>query len=1009
MIIEGNKKEGLYDPGSNASAIPRKTMNIINKDKIFPEKSEYRTMSGTGKVNKAVEMDMKIFDIRDNLKAYVFEEDDHFQNDILLGLDAIRKYRLNCDYNGNITQSPSNNKDNRDSPIINWNENIPISQFEAKTSHLDIDKQNKIKKIIDKYGSIFAKDQYDVGTVSDFEAKILLMENKYIAKKPYRCSYADKKEIESQVAELLRHGMIEQSSSPFASPVTMAYKKTDEDGRREKVRMCIDFRELNKLMVPESQPFPLIDDLICRARKCRWFTALDINSAFWSIPIRKRDRYKTGFITQDGHYQWSNMPFGLKNSPAIFQRIITSIIQKFNLNDFCTVYIDDILIFSKSFEEHLQHIERLLEAIQSVGWKLKFTKCNFATNSVKYLGHIISENEVRPLSDNLISIKKFPVPKSKKNVRQFLGKINFYHKFIQNAARILEPFHRILRKDSPFIWTSECQKTFEAIKEYLTSSPILAIFDRNLPIRIYTDASGVGIGAVLKQIQEDGTEKPVAYFSKKLNESQKKKKAIYIELYAVREAIKFWKYWLLGTSFSVITDHKPLENLNLKARTDEELGDISNELLQYDFKITYQPGSQNSEADCLSRNPVLECSPDDKITNKITFNTISLSEIIDSQKNITLKPQEERDNSIIVRMIKGKKRVVLDKSFGRKLIMRIHERLGHIGKKQMLGILRQHYYFDGMNKMVDEYCASCEICIKNKTRKSRNLGELGHLGPATKPFEIMSLDTVGGFGGRRSTKKYMHILIDHFTRYIYISTSRGQSGTDFFGLIDSVHKNNPIGTLLTDQYGAFGSDDFKKFLDSRKIDHIFTAVDTPSSNGLNERANQTLVNRIRCRINDVNFNKKNRAWTSIAHDCVREYNDTPHSVTSFPPLYLLDGSSSVSFAPESYVPISDLNTDRNTAFRLSLLNHNANKARIDKRLRKCGTLKIGDMVYIENGNKLNRRKLDEIRIGPFPITRALSSSVYEVKTSQGKRKYHVSKMIMSTGTSSDITSGVTDQ
>jgi hypothetical protein len=197
--------------------------------------------------------------------------------------------------------------------------------------------------------------------------------------------------------------------------------------------------------------------IICN-RDCKYFTALDANLASWSIPVRVKDRFKTAFITQNGHWQWKNMPFGLKNSLAIFQRILSGIIRRHNLQDFCFNYIDDILIFSRNFSEHMVHIGAFSKAIMAEGFKLKFTKCNFATNSVKYLGHIIEQNTVRPLQDNLISIRNFPVPTSRKNIRQFLGKVNFYHKYLENSACTLEVFHRLLRKDVPFEWTPECQK-----------------------------------------------------------------------------------------------------------------------------------------------------------------------------------------------------------------------------------------------------------------------------------------------------------------------------------------------------------------------------------------------------------------------------------------------------------------------------------------------------------------------------------------------------------------------
>ena len=410
-----------------------------------------------------------------------------------------------------------------------------------------------------------------------YEAHIDLLVDTYCSKRPYRCNFEDKKEIEQQVSKLLKKNLIEESYSPFAAPVTLAYKR--EEGRRS--RLCIDFRDLNKIVVPQSQPFPLIDDLMVKTRNCKFFSTLDINSAFWSIPLKVEDRKKTAFVTQENHFQWTCLPFGLKTSPAIFQRILASIIRNHKLSNFTVNFIDDILVFSQTFNEHIKHLSLLLEAISKEGFRLKFSKCTFAQDSVKYLGHIIKDNTVTPLKDNLIAIKDFPVPKTKKNIRQFLGKINFYGKYIPNISIILDPLHNLLRKDQKFNWTEKCQETFDIIKKLLCSKPILEIFDPDLPIHIYTDASIQGIGAILKQPQENGEEKPCAYFSRKLNESQKRKKAIYLECLAIKEAVKYWQHWLIGKKFKVFSDHKPLEKMNIKARTDEELGDLT-----YYFTIT---------------------------------------------------------------------------------------------------------------------------------------------------------------------------------------------------------------------------------------------------------------------------------------------------------------------------------------------------------------------------------------------------------------------------------------
>lgn len=476
---------------------------------------------------------------------------------------------------------------------------------------------------------------------------------------------------------------------------------------------------------------------------------------------------------------------------------------------------------------------------------------------------------------------------------------------------------------------------------------------------------------------------------------KRKKKAIYIESLAIREAIKYWRFWLIGRKFSVITDHKPLENLNLRSRTDEELGDLANYLLQYDFEIIYRPGAHNAEADCLSRNPVLDSEHgSEEIEILPNVNLLTIEDIRESQKHIAKIKSDELKNSIILRKKNGRKRIALDKEYGERLIDRVHLRFGHIGPKHINNTIRKYFYFDRMSAAIRNYCSSCTVCIKNKSRRTRKSGPLGHLGPAMKPFEIMSLDTIGGFGGKRSTKKYLHLLVDHFTRYAYVSASHGQSATEMIKLVESVHKDNPIGTLLTDQYGGLNSVEFSDYVTRTGIEHIFTAVDTPSSNGLNERLNQTLTNRIRCKINET---EKKIAWTSIAKSCVNEYNETVHSVTGFAPNYLMNGTL-VNIVPQGFLEIPDLGVDRQKAFENSLYSHNANKNRVDQKREKT-TFSVVDLVFVENGNKLNRHKLDEIRVGPYPIIRQLSNTVFELDINhKGNtiRRYHISKMIKAT-------------
>jgi len=486
----------------------------------------------------------------------------------------------------------------------------------------------------------------------------------------------------------------------------------------------------------------LVKSVIIKTRNCKYFSKLDINSAFWSIPLWIEDRRKTGFVTQEGHFQWTCLPFGLKTSPAIFQRILSNIIRKHKLSYFAINYIDDILIFSKTFKEHVNHLLQLLEAIMNEGFRLKLSKCTFALDSVQYLGHVIGYNSIFPIKDNLISIQNFPVPKNQKNVRQFLGKLNFYNEYVPKISIILEPLHNLLRKNQRFFWSTECQEAFEYMKNFLCKQPVLAIFDPELPIHMYTDASLQGIGAVMKQPQLNDNlkiEKPVAYFSKKLNESQKRKKAIYLECLAIKEAIKYWQHLLIGKPFKVFSDHKPLERMNIKARTDEELGDLTYYLSQYDFEIIYRPGRDNLEADCLSRNPVLEPQEDEEDKLKIV-NLIKIEDIIQDQKG-NKKLANNRDNLIFEnnlyhRKERKKKKIVLSEEFCKKLIENIHKEFCHIGIKQMQNKILPYYTAENISKNIEEICKNCETCIRNKSRRHIKIGLMSHLGPAKKPFEV---------------------------------------------------------------------------------------------------------------------------------------------------------------------------------------------------------------------------------------------------------------------------------
>ena len=999
--IKNKSFNAVYDPGSTISLINEDIVKRL-KTTFFKDRKLLSTINGHSFSAGRAFLKVRIGNIVSYIDFHVVKNK-NFNYQLLLGLDAIQRFKLlqneNLDIFQRDMQANTYLKIGKPTEVFalgpgsrvnvvdrgEFVENFVnlCTAVDESDHNLTAEQKKKLMKLIDENIDCFATDKFDVGRVKSGEAQIRMLSDKIISQRPYRCSLEDKREIEAQVKQLLDKGLISESCSPFASPVTLAYKK--EDGRKS--RLCVDFRQFNKLVTPEAQPFPLIEDMMERLADAVYLTVIDINSAFWAIPIVLQDREKLAFVTQDGHYQFNVLPFGFRNSPAIFTRILTSILRKHGLKDFAMNYMDDILVYSKTFDEHLEHLNRVLRAINEEGFKLKLTKCRFARSSVNYLGHTISRNQIRPIFDGLKAIRECPRPQTASEVRRFLGKVNYYNRFIENCTNKMEPLHQLLRTGVVFEWTEEREKAFQELKDYMCSQPVLQLYDPNKLIYIYSDASGVGVGAVMKQEDEQGILHPVSYFSKKLPETMRNRRdAIYLEALAIKEAICCWQHRLMGREFVVVTDHKPLLTLKVKARPDTDLGHLVMFLSQFNFRIVYQEGSKNIAADWLSRYPASEWIDTDEPL-RVT-NLLELSEIEqDQENNPDLDKELLRRAKIVFKIRRGRKRVIISPTLGEELLRRLH-RENHIGANAMLNTIRPFYYFKKMDEAARRLTDDCEICIRYKTRTRRRNGQLDKLGPPKKPFEVMSLDSVGGFGGNNSTKRYLHCLTDHFTKFAWTATTRGQQAKDIENLVRQVADKHQIGLLLADQYASIRARDLKKFAKERKFDLIFTAADCASSNGNVERLGQTLVNRIRCKFNDGNQNK---SWATVAEQCTANYNETVHSVTGFTPKYLLTGEE------RTICPIatraSDLEVDRKLAFERLMKDHERNKKRVDKN-RTDEPLEVGDLVYADAGNKINRNKLAALRQGPFAVRKRLSPLMFELdRRSRKMNVYHKAKLL----------------
>ena len=343
-------------------------------------------------------------------------------------------------------------------------------------------------------------------------------------------AFTVREEVARQLKKMQEARVIQPSSSPWASPVVMVRKK---DGSH---RFCVDYHHLNSLTKSDTYPLPRIDDLLDQLGQCKYFSTLDLASGYWQIRVARESREKTTFVTPQGLFEFLVMPFGLTNAPAAFQRLMQRVLAGLNPDagpDFVAVYIDDVLVFSRTVEDHLNHLRAVIQRIMEAGLKLKPSKCHFAQREVEYLGHLVTPEGLKPNRQLFEAITEFSTPANVSEVRRFLGLASYYRRFIDGFAKIAAPLQELTRKNTPFHWTEACNKSMRTLKTQLTSALVLAYPSFHRPFTVETDASIIGLGAVLQQTQEDSKLHPVAYASRSLTAAEQNYSITELEALAV--------------------------------------------------------------------------------------------------------------------------------------------------------------------------------------------------------------------------------------------------------------------------------------------------------------------------------------------------------------------------------------------------------------------------------------------------------------------------------------------
>src|ERR1043165_9153975 len=608
-----------------------------------------------------------------------------------------------------------------------------------------------------------------------------------ISMAPYRMSASELAELKSQLEDFLEKKFVRPSVSPWGAPVLLVKKK---DGS---MRLCIDYRQLNKVTIKNRYPLPRIDDLMDRLVGARMFSKIDLRSGYHQIRVKEEDVQKTAFRTRYGHYEYSVMPFGVTNAPGVFMEYMNRIFHPY-LDKFVVVFIDDNLIYSKSDEEHAEHLRVVLELLKEKKLYAKLSKCEFWLEEVSFLGHVISKNGIDVDPTKVEAVSQWEAPKNASEIRSFLGLAGYYRKFIEGFSKLALPLTKLTRKGQVFVWDVECEKGFQELKRRLTSAPILILPNPTKSFVVYCDASLMGLGGVLMQDKQ-----VVAYASRQLKVHERNYPTHDLELATVVFVLKLWRHYLYGSRFEVFSDHKSLKylfdqkELNMRQRRWLEF------LKDYDFGLNYHPGKANVVADALSKKSlhmsmlmvreldlvkqfkdlrlVCENTPNNVKLGMLKLTSGTLDEILIGQKSdvglvdkLTLINQGQGseflfDENGVMRF--GDRVCVPDIAEIRKSILEEGHRSGlsiHPGATKMYHDLKKLFWWPGMKKEIAEFVYACLVCQKSKIEHQKPSGLMEPLFVPDWKCDGISMDFVSGLSRTAKNCDSIWVIVDRLTK-----------------------------------------------------------------------------------------------------------------------------------------------------------------------------------------------------------------------------------------------------
>ena len=912
------------------------------------------------------------------------------------------------------------------------------------------------KKVNDMLASDFcdivSTGPTDIGRTKLHEADIQY-EGDPVSVRPFTIPLKYQKFVDEEILRLEEAGLISKSMSDFNSPLIVVPKKADKDKPGElQLRMVIDYRQVNKNIrtsrdksgkVVANFPIPNIDNLLSKFQGARFFSAIDIRSAYHHIGLTEKSRQITAFSTHSGKYEWSVLPFGINIAVQTWSYLITKALGV-EASKFTAVFLDDILIYSKTADEHLRHIRVVFDKLKKANLKIKPSKCDFFKKQVNFLGHVVSNNGISSDPDKVEALKNFKTPTDQKQLRHFLGLAGFYRKFIDKYADITYCLYKLLGKKTEWIWTPQCDAAIEVLKEELGKNPIMIHPSPDKTYHLQTDASNTGYSGILQQPRDNNPKElaPVAYFSGTFKGAQLRWSTSEKEGYAIYKSVNKFAFYIAGCKCICHTDHKPLKPFFEQGMKNTKLDRWSLQLQDYDLEFSFVKGSDNVLADSLSRlylqdkglytpnekssdgdsclQSFIEEVSDDFTEDRdllhdllVPANPINVSLLIEKQKRDEKCKQLIASNhpsvyldefQVLTKIVKVQDEAhhlpVLPSSLVHQVIFALHDRKGHQGTQRTTYMLRRMFWISNAKSIVHNYIRNCNFC--KKFAPNLNKYKTLHLPVTTLPYQGISMDLIGKLPTSPLGNKYALTVIDMFSNYlIAVPLQDKKADTVVKAYLDAVYsKHGSSEWILSDNGKEFKCSTMKDVCKRLRIEHRHTNVYYPRGNARIENVHNFLKRTIA----KYTVTYSDLSWDTALQLACFAFNTSESADGLKSPYFLLHGRHPRDNQFKDLELSQNYLGDNDSIIRLKALRkiwldhakhiteHRQSKAaRINKTRQPLPTFKVGDKVLIRNHT---RAQFEPKYCDGYTVVRQINPTTLKVqkgKSSTRVNVHHVKK------------------